>query len=141
MNCRNLFWLFLSTLLCCVSCSKNEELLQDEPKIDQADNYSDGEIVLGEVIEDPYRLENMQAAFRELKFSNPPINEIIPNHKYVRIKPSNEEQLDLLQKDTNLLLWSYPLNYELKNNGTYYHDPSISKDEIYRFFLYFCKIF
>lgn len=131
MNFKNLVLLvFTALLLCCVSCSKSDELLQDSPKTGQAGNYSDDEIVLGKEINDPYRLENMQAAFKELKYSNPPINEIAPNHKYVRIKPANEEQLDLLQQDTNLLLWSYPLNYELLVNGTYYHDPSIPKDEI-----------
>ena len=51
---------------------------------------------------------------------------ISATHKYMKYKPQNDEEFDLLKADTNLLLWDYPLHYEIAVAGTYYHDPSIT---------------
>jgi hypothetical protein len=47
------------------------------------------------------------------------------SHLYVKFKPKTEEELDKLKKDSTLDLYSYPLDYEILQGGSYYHDPSL----------------
>lgn len=127
----SLFFIFaLLLLFASAGCSKENEDILNQQKSGQTDNCSEGAVVLGDEIIDPYRLETMQAALEKLDYSNPPVANITANFKYVRIKPADESQLDLLQSDTSLVLWPYPLNYEIKTNGTYYHDPTIPDGEL-----------
>ncbi|MBQ8222969.1 MAG: hypothetical protein IJZ87_06460 [Bacteroidales bacterium] len=87
-----------------------------------------GIIVLGNMLNDPYKFENMLQARNQLANERSSINTptIRATHKYMRYRPQNDEELDLLKADTNLLLWDYPLHYEITVNGTHYHDPSIA---------------
>ncbi|MBQ8222209.1 MAG: hypothetical protein IJZ87_02490 [Bacteroidales bacterium] len=117
------------------SCKKDESILSNEilgqENIDYGNSKSssnEGMIVLGNRLNDPYKFENMLTARNQLanerNDNNTPTINI--THRYMRYKPTNEEDLDLLKADTNLLLWDYPLHYEITNAGTYYHDPSIA---------------
>lgn len=114
------------------ACKK--ENINDSPilKSNEYENYSDEMLELGAQIEDPYKLSNMQMAFANLVAIGeaPPFNEVIPTNKYIRILPQNEDELNILKEDTNLLLWDYPLDYEIIVQGIYYHDPSISESSI-----------
>ncbi len=127
---RLLLFTFALLLFASAGCSKENEVILNQQKYGQTDNCSEGAVVLGDEIIDPYRLETMQAALSKLDYSNPPVAIITANFKYMRIKPADESQLDSLQSDTNLVLWSYPLNYEIKTNGTYYHDPTVPDGEL-----------
>ncbi len=88
---------------------------------------SDDEIILGDSIDDPYRIDNMRAAYDLLvnEGVTPPISSIEPNYRYVKVLPDDEEGLDNLEADTNLLLFDFPLHYEIVVNGVYYHDPTV----------------
>jgi hypothetical protein len=44
--------------------------------------------------------------------------------------PKNEEEWALLKSDTTLLLYDFPLDYEIAEQGTYYHDPSLPQNAI-----------
>lgn len=129
MKNRKIFFLLITVFLC--ACNQDSDTNSSfVQKATQDNPYTDGPIVLGEEIQDPYRLENMQKALLDLHYDNAPITSIKPNFKYVRLKPANETQFDQIQQDTNLLLWSFPLNYEILVNGTYYHDPTVPENEI-----------
>lgn len=49
---------------------------------------------------------------------------------YMRFLPADNDEWDLLKEDTTLMLFDFPLDYEIKNLGTYYHDPSLPEDAI-----------
>lgn len=51
--------------------------------------------------------------------------DIRPTHLYLKFKPQTEEELDLLTMDTALILYEYPLDYEIEEGGLFYHDPEI----------------
>lgn len=89
---------------------------------------NDSIIVLGNAINDPYRFEVMLVAHNQLanEMKGALVPTISPTHKYVKILPHSEEELDIIKSDTTLLLWDYPLNYEIVKEGTYYHDPNIA---------------
>jgi len=50
-------------------------------------------------------------------------------HLYLKFKPQDEEELDLLKSDTTMELYDYPLDYEIISGGLFYHDPSIPIDK------------
>lgn len=49
---------------------------------------------------------------------------------YVRFLPKDSLDLKFLYEEKNLILFEYPLDYDIEKAGSYYHDPSISEDEI-----------
>lgn len=112
------------------SCNEdeNKNIVNDLIISDQ----SEGIIQLGEKLENPYSVENMKIALDNIK-SNTKKNSnvsIQPTHLYVRFLPKSELELDSLEEDTTLYLFDYPLDYKIKNKGTYYHDPSIPEGNI-----------
>ncbi len=109
----------------------------EKDKLEQGENYktaeeqthklSDGFVVLGEKINDPYAISNMKAAYSNLKSAgeDAPVEEIQPNKKYLRFLPKDEVEWDLLKSDTSIVLYDFPLDYEIEVYGTYYHDPEL----------------
>ncbi len=55
--------------------------------------------------------------------------EITTTHLYVKFTPKNEQELDVLMVDSTLVLYDYPLDYEIAVNGDYYRDPTIPEDQ------------
>ena len=49
---------------------------------------------------------------------------------YVRFLPKDDTELALLNHDKSLILFDYPLLYEIKEAGTYYHDKSLAENVI-----------
>ncbi len=111
---------------------EKESLSKNYSKNNAAAQQNEGLIVLGNQLEDPYALKNMKKAYSNLKTANPslPDVDIQPTHLYLRFLPSNEEEWGLLKSDTSLVLYDYPLNFEITNLGTYYQDPSIADSAI-----------
>jgi hypothetical protein len=134
---NSLTTLMFATLLILSACKKDKfepKNQSDEIQI-QADfnnMQSDGQIVLGERLDDPYALKNMKKAYENLKtsISNTPDVEITANHLYVRFLPKNDDEWWVLKSDTTILLFDFPLDYEIEETGTYYHDPSLPEDAI-----------
>ncbi len=87
--------------------------------------------VLGKKLENPYSVENMKKALNKLRSTNTSKSistqgiEIETTHLYVRFLPRSEEELSILKKDTLLDIFDYPLDYEIEEEGIYYHDPSL----------------
>ncbi|MFZ6013393.1 MAG: hypothetical protein ACOYXT_23830 [Bacteroidota bacterium] len=85
---------------------------------------------LGKKLENPYAVKNMRKAWENLKASK--INRrsqediaITVTHLYVKFKPQNEDELAILKRDSTLILYEYPLDYEIVEAGTFYHDPKV----------------
>lgn len=79
-------------------------------------------------LENPYSVTNMQKANDNLQKSNTRVAtegiDIITTHLYLKFKPKNNQELEILKDDSTLVLYSYPLDYEI-SQGSYYHDPAI----------------
>lgn len=134
-----LFVVLFTTSLLFVSCSKTEtieELAEMEAGTRKSGSTDvlDETIVLGEKLQDPYDMKNMLTAYQELKSlkADCPLIELKPTHNYLRFLPKTDKEWDILREDTNLIFYDYPLDYEIKNEGTFYHDPSLP-DSTYTF--------
>jgi hypothetical protein len=92
-------------------------------------------MVLGKKLENPYSVANMRMAYEELSPQTRALTEdlasdelIYTTHHYVRFKPQTDEELGVLKSDSTLLLYPYPLDYEIISYGEY-HDPSVPEDQ------------
>jgi len=127
------FFLLFFVFVIVTSCQKEDEILTNE-KIDIMNNYADeGMIQLGKKLKNPYSVQNMEKAWENLKNnSNSRVLgdelDIRTTHFYIRYLPKDEAELDILEGDSSLILYDYPLDYEISEGGTYYHDPAIPQD-------------
>ena len=82
-------------------------------------------MVLGEQLNNPYSVANMQKALETLSETRSDMSEDIePNKLYVRFLPKDTADLSTLDR-LELQLFDYPLDYDILQEGDYYHDPSI----------------
>nr|MDA3882183.1 hypothetical protein [Bacteroidales bacterium] len=114
------------------NCQK-EDMAQNTHSVQQEN--SEGKIILGKKLENPYSLENMKKAYESLQskdqLKSVTVDEevIEPTHFYVRFLPEDSLQLHKLRSDS-LELFDYPLDYAIEQEGYYYHDSSIPEDQI-----------
>lgn len=112
-----------------------QEIAKQEEQIIHPDNI----FKLGKQLENPYSVANMKKALANLN-NNLKTNssntrsmskstfssfDIEPTHLYVKFIPKNEEELSILQADSTLILYSYPLDYEIIEGSGYYRDPEV----------------
>ena len=95
-------------------------------------------IELGKKKNNPFTVENMQAALDTLRSHPDSLSacmkaqstlddiEISTTDLYVRFLPQDSAQYKLLKKDTTLTLFDFPLDYEIKQDGDYYQDPTLT---------------
>lgn len=92
-------------------------------------SYQEGDVVLGAQLKNPYTLQNITKSYDSLiskgVTSIYPVN-IRETHYYVKFKPKSWDEYDDLKEDTTLELSDIPYDYEIIQNGNYYHDPSIT---------------
>ena len=86
-------------------------------------------IVLGEQLDDPYSLENVEAALEELYPTKAGRVVLSATDIYVRFLPRTESEYNRLV-DMGLNLLDHPMDYEIVKEGDYYHDPSLDDDDI-----------
>lgn len=97
-------------------------------KSDSTREEYQGIIVLGEKLTNAYSVTNMQAAYTQLKSKkgdSVPTVRVTCTHWYVKLIPRNAAELELLKKDTSLVLFDFPLDYKITRMGSYYHDPAV----------------
>ena len=94
--------------------------------------FKEGQMILGEQLENPYSVENMQRAYDSLQVQNKLKTglKIETTHLYVRFRPKSDKELNLITRDTILEIYDYPLDVKIKRGGTHYHDPSVPANEI-----------
>jgi hypothetical protein len=108
-------------------CMKTDEEFENSSQPEDYFVRREGGTILGRKLEDPYAIHNIRKAYSSLRSSRgeTPSLDLKPNHLYIRFLPKNNEELDILKKDTSLILYDYPLDFEIIQSGTTYHDPSL----------------
>ena len=128
-----LFGVFLSAALIFQSCNKEELQTVDDTKqsenIYNTEGVPDGMMKLGKKLDNPYSLSNMKKAFAQTTNLKSTAEDLQPTHLYVRFLPETTEEMAILTEDTTLKLYDYPFDYEVIEDGQYYHDPSIPLDK------------
>ncbi len=89
-------------------------------------SYIQGDLILGQKLNNPYTISNMAASFDTLTAKGI-ISNVVPNirptHYYIKFTPVDIDEYEILKSDTTLVLYDYPLDYEIIQNGNRYHDP------------------
>ncbi|MDI9318957.1 MAG: hypothetical protein QM530_00645 [Phycisphaerales bacterium] len=127
---------YISLLFCLpiFSCKKENVVIENKgdtksqniAKIIPQD--SEGDLVLGAQLQNPYTVANMVAAATAIQqqgYTYLLPNQISATHYYVKFSPSDSAQYEQLSADSNLKVYDYPLDYEITQAGNRYHDPSL----------------
>lgn len=141
---ERLFLLLLSVFVLNVACEKDEPVdfasSESDDKLTRGQNIviapeftMDRPMILGAKLQNPYSVANMKLASANLQVHPDilfPIKpaDITTTHYYVRFKPQTEDELKILKENSTLVLYEYPLDYEIVENGSSYHDPSVPED-------------
>lgn len=110
-----------------VACQNQNELIT--PETDNFHNFdSEGnKMVLGEQLENPYSVENMKKALANLTANGRTASDfdIGTTDLYIRFLPADSLEYDAIAADTTIELFDHPLDFEIEQEGNWYHDPSI----------------
>lgn len=112
-----------------MACTKND------PDQDRGIDYHYGrklsheKIVLGARLENPYKTENITRAFQALYPVKSDRLEIRTTDLYVRFLPKTEEEYELLQS-LDMMMTDHPLDYEIVEEGDWYHDPEVPEGNV-----------
>lgn len=127
--------LFISALLFALSgCTNDFGVEETRPEQDWAGraitrsqtDSGTGIMTLGQKQINPYALVIMQQAADELEIGA----KLEPTHLYVRFLPTDSTQYNILARDMELELFDFPLDYEIIQEGSFYHDPTLPEDAI-----------
>lgn len=95
-------------------------------------------LILGQQKNNPFSVQNMKIALDSLRayakdeddgsmrLKSLSEIEVKPTDLYVRFLPLDSNQYKTLMGDTTLTLFDFPLDYEIKQNGDFYHDSTIT---------------
>jgi len=139
---KKIIYIFALVVFTMASCEKNEldKNLQESNTSTTVDNINrqTQPIVLGKQLNNPFSVENMQIALDSLLANSESLNgsmrapstlnefEISATDLYVRYLPKDSAEYRTLMNDTTLTLFDFPLDYELKQVGEYYIDPTVT---------------
>ncbi|HSW67926.1 MAG TPA: hypothetical protein VLH16_05065 [Bacteroidales bacterium] len=130
------YLIILLVLVSITGCQKNEDQVPFVSENVETETEPNGKIVLGKKLENPYSIKNMKRAYKSLmekegiKSLTFDSTIITVTDLYVRFLPQNATELDALLEDHTLELFDFPLDYEILEEGVYYHDPMIPVNEI-----------
>ena len=96
---------------------------------DQNGKVYHGMIELGEKLDDPYTVENMQEALAKVYPTKAGRIDIKATDLYVRFLPKDDGQLNRL-KALDVYLLDHPMDYRIVREGDYYQDPEVGDDAI-----------
>jgi len=120
------FFSFLALLLLW-AC--NSDSLETDSGRNSGSGVSHELIELGDQLEDPYTVENITKALVSLYPTKADVVSVETTDYYVRFLPKSQEEFEVLE-DLGLFLMDHPVDYSIKKEGDWYHDPEISSDEI-----------
>ena len=118
--------ILLITLLLLAACSREGLVRQARYPEDELFH---GKIELGEKLDDPYTVANMQAALNNVYPTKADRIDITATDLYVRFLPQSDGQLQRL-KDLGLYLMDHPMDYRIVREGDYYQDPDVGEEDI-----------
>ena len=88
-----------------------------------------GMIRLGEKLDDPYTVENMQKALTKLYPTKADRIDISATDLYVRFLPKTDAEYRRLEEN-GLYLMDHPMDYSILQEGDYYQDPEVGDEAI-----------
>lgn len=82
-------------------------------------------VVLGQRLKNPYKLSTMRAVVGDLKKGGKigRLHSVRCSDLYIKFYPKDSVEMDLLSSDTSLLLFPYPMDYEIIEGEDYYLEP------------------
>ncbi len=86
--------------------------------------------ILGEKRNNPYTVENMNKAYKNLYGKD---GDLKATHRYIKFKASTPEHFQKLAK-SKLNLYDYPLDYEVIEMGDYYKNDNAPESEVYNLY-------
>ena len=119
--------LYLIPLLMLGACDRSAGIEGDSR--DQNGKVYHGMIELGEKLDDPYTVENMQEALAKVYPTKAGRIDIKATDLYVRFLPKDDGQLNRL-KTLDVYLLDHPMDYRIVREGDYYQDPEVGDDAI-----------
>ena len=128
---KNKIILFLVLLVFITSCDNEQEDFIT-PNAEKVEVTTSNSSQLGKKLENPYSVTNMRIAFNNLVKLNRAsgnVNDLKASHYYIKFKPKNQKELDLIQEDKSLYLYEYPLDYEEVEGQEFYRDPKVPEDQ------------
>lgn len=102
----------------CLDCNYLEQVYRDS---------MDTPTLLGESYMNPYTIQNMTEAYREVFRKDP--GPLAVTHRYIKFSPANFEELARLEEKVDLL-YDYPLDQRLISEGDYYVQPGKQLEDI-----------
>lgn len=123
------FYLLSLAALLLGACTKNPHSTQVHPGEDWDAPVEHEMIVLGDQLNDPYTVENMEAAFASLYPVKSDRVVLEATDLYVRFLPKDKSQYEFLL-NLGLQLVDHPVDYQIVKDGDYYHDPQIAEGDI-----------
>ncbi len=87
-----------------------------------------GMIVLGDRLDNPYTTENARKAFSAV-YPTKSRDIVRTTDLYVRFLPENQQEFDALE-EMGVEMLDHPMDYEIVEEGDYYHDPSVGEENI-----------
>ena len=126
MRGRVTFILMASVLM---SCSQDDLDLMRGVDYQYGSDLTHDKIVLGDRLENPYKKENMQRAFKSLYPTKADRVDLKTTDLYVRFLPADEAEYDLLTS-LGLELVDHPMDYDIAVEGDWYHDPQIPEGNV-----------
>jgi len=103
------------------SCKKGEIIPTPNTQT-QKTFETDTPTKIGKKLPNPFTVENMQNAFNQLSREKTE-TELETNQLYVRFFPETTEESKELEEQ-GLILWDIPLDVEVEQYGTAFHDPA-----------------
>ncbi len=131
---KSYYLLSLFTLLLLSSCYNDNDFTKkesiEEIAIEDHQTEKGDQIILGKKLQNPYSVINMRKALRNLKNRGQASRELLKlqistTHRYIKFKPKDSVELKQLEADSSLIIYDYPLDYEIVQMGDSYHDPSV----------------
>lgn len=124
---KKLIYIFAILAFTLTSCDKNVADINNN-----VINENNTGLLIKKVrkLENPYSVSNMKKAYASLQnegLMKAPLN-IEATHLYVRFLPKDSADLETLMKDTTLVLFSYPLDYQLTEGEKYIDSTLIGND-------------
>ena len=116
--------LILAVGLLMSACSKTGF----EPAVENTRTLSHGMIVLGDKLDNPYTVENIRAAYTRV-YPTRASSDIQATNLYVRFLPASDDEFDRLEA-CGVKMLDHPMDYEIIQDGDYYHDPKLDDQEI-----------
>lgn len=116
------------------SCHKPEieilpKSLNSSARVD-GNRPDEGEMIL-EKVNNPYEIKNMQKALKSLALKNneAKLLKVEANYMYIRILPKNRDEYNIVNGDSTMDVFEYPLDYKIVKKGNKYKDKSLVNSE------------